>query len=71
MSGLEFWGGAAVLLVFLAIICVGYIAHMAGIMQDIAEEKAESIADRRFEEMLDTAEVKVTQRLVIVDEMKR
>lgn len=71
MNDWQFWCGSGVLLLFLAILCVGYIAHMAGIMEDIAEEKAEDKADRRFEEMLDTAEVHVVQRLVIVDEMRR
>lgn len=71
MVAWKFWCAVVLLMIAIAILIIAYIAHMASIMQDIADEKAEHIADRRFDEMLETAEVKVLQRLVIVDEMRR
>jgi hypothetical protein len=63
--------GTAVLLIFFGIIAAAYHKHMSGIYRDIAEEEADEIADKRFEEAIKDARIKVHQRLEIIDEMGR
>lgn len=62
--------GGFVLALFLAILAVGYNAHMQSIYADIAHDEAEEIADDMFEEAIENAEIRVNQRLTIIDEMK-
>ena len=67
---LEIIGGSFVLALFIAILAVGYNAHMQSIYADIAHDEAEEIADELFEEAVEHAEIRVNQRLTIIDEMK-
>lgn len=62
--------GLAVTLLAIVAIVAGYLEHMAEIFGDIANEKAERMAEKRFAEMLDNAEIRVVQRLYVVDEME-
>ena len=66
----DFITGSALLLLFFGIIGVGYHKHMKAIYEDIAHEEAEEIADRRFDEACEHAEIRVKQQLVIIDEMR-
>lgn len=68
---LDFISGAFVLALFFGIIALAYHTHMSAIYQDIAEENAEKIADRMFDEACEHAEIHVVQRLQIIDEMGR
>lgn len=63
--------GLIVLLSGLAALAVTYHRHMKAIYADIAEEDAERIANQRFEQMKRGMQVRVVQRLQIVDEMQR
>lgn len=63
--------GMIVLLSGLAALAVTYHRHMKAIYADIAEENAERIAEIRFKEMKRGMQVRVVQRLQIVDEMRR
>lgn len=64
-----FWIGMTILVLFLCILCAGYISHMAAIYRDIAHEEAEEYAEKRVDEILEHAEIRVVQRLCIIDEM--
>ena len=35
------------------------------------DERVEALADARFHEMCETAEIRVVQKLIIIDEMRR
>lgn len=59
------------LLLALGIMALAYNKHMREIYKDIAEEEAQEIAEKKFRDMIRNAEVKVVQRLEIVDEMRR
>lgn len=63
--------GMIVLLSGLAALAVTYHRHMKAIYADIAAEDAERIAEMRFREMKRGMQVRVVQRLQIVDEMQR
>ena len=63
--------GTVLLAVFIGILVLAYHIHMRSIYRDIADEEADEIADKRFEEAIKDAQVHVKQRLVIVDEMER
>ena len=63
--------GMLVLLSGLAALAVTYHRHMKAIYADIAAEDAERIAEMRFKEMKRGMQVRVVQRLQIVDEMQR
>lgn len=63
--------GMIVLLSGLAALAVTYHRHMKAIYADIAAEDAERIAEMRFKEMKRGMQVRVVQRLQIVDEMRR
>ena len=63
--------GAAMLLCGLAALVITYHRHMRSIWSDIAAEDAERIAEMRFKEMKRGMQVRVVQRLQIVDEMGR
>ena len=63
--------GMIVLLSGLAALAVTYHRHMKAIYADIAAEDAERIAEMRFREMKRGMQVRVVQRLQIVDEMRR
>lgn len=68
---LEIIGGSFVLALFFGILALAYHTHMSAIYEDIAEENAEEIADKLFEEACENAEIHVVQRLQIIDEMGR
>lgn len=63
--------GMLVLLSGLAALVITYHRHMKAIYADIAAEDAERIAEMRFKEMKRGMQVRVVQRLQIVDEMRR
>ena len=63
--------GMLVLLSGLAALVITYHRHMKAIYADIAAEDAERIAEMRFKEMKRGMQVRVVQRLQIVDEMQR
>ena len=63
--------GAAMLLCGLAALVITYHRHMKAIYADIAAEDAERLAEMRFKEMKRGMQVRVVQRLQIVDEMGR
>lgn len=63
--------GMLVLLSGLAALVITYHRHMKSIYADIAAEDAERIAEMRFKEMKRGMQVRVVQRLQIVDEMQR
>ena len=63
--------GLIVLLSGLAALVITYHRHMKAIYADIAAEDAERIAEMRFKEMKRGMQVRVVQRLQIVDEMQR
>ena len=63
--------GFLVLLSSIIAVIVTYHRHMRAIYTDIAEEEAERIANIRFERMKAGMQVRVIQRLAIVDEMER
>ena len=67
----DFITGSALLLLFFGIIAAAYHKHMSSIYRDIAKEDAEEIADRRFYEACENAEIRVKQQLMIIDEMGR
>lgn len=68
---LEIIGGSFVLALVLGILALGYHKFMQSIYSDIAHEEAEEIADELFEEAVEHAEIRVNQRLEIIDEMGR
>ena len=63
--------GLLFLLSSIAAVVVTYHRHMRAIYTDIAEEEAERMANIRFERMKAGMQVRVVQRLHIVDEMER
>lgn len=63
--------GTVLLAVFIGILVLAYHIHMRSIYRDISEEEADEIADKRFEEAIKDARIKVHQRLEIIDEMGR
>ena len=63
--------GMIMLLSGLAALVITYHRHMQSIWSDIAAEDAERIAEMRFKEMKRGMQVRVVQRLQIVDEMGR
>ena len=63
--------GFIMLLSGIAAVVVTYHRHMKAIYSDIAEEDAERMASERFEQMKAGMQVRVVQRLQIVDEMER
>ena len=62
--------GLIMLLSMAAALCVTYHRHMKAIWADIAEDDAERMADEKFEQMKNSMQVRVVQRLQIVDEME-
>ena len=63
--------GLLFLISSIAAVVVTYHRHMRAIYTDIAEEEAERMANIRFERMKAGMQVRVVQRLQIVDEMER
>ncbi len=63
--------GLLFLLSSIAAVVVTYHRHMKAIYADIAAEDAERMANLRFEQMKAGMQVRVVQRLQIVDEMER
>ena len=58
--------GVILLAVFLGIVAVMWVRFFADILQDEAQERAEELAEQRYQEMIDNAEVRVTVRQSIV-----
>ena len=63
--------GLIVMLSVIVSVVVTYHRHMKAIYADIAAEDAERMANLRFEQMKNGMQVRVVQRLQIVDEMER
>ena len=66
---LDYVIGVIVFTIFLAMIAVGYVHHMNEVMKDIANTEAEEIAEQKFNEMKRNMQIRVRQRLEIIDEM--
>lgn len=61
------------IVLLLAIVAI-YLMMYAGLdiaLRDREEERIEELAEKRFNEMVDNAEIHVVQRLEIVDRMKK
>lgn len=54
------------LIVFIGIIAVMWVRFYASIIDDEAEEKAERMAEQRFDEMVENAEIRVDFRQSVV-----
>lgn len=63
--------GLIVLLSVIVSVVMTYHRHMKAIYADIAEEDSERMANIKFEQMKNGMQVRVIQRLAIVDEMER
>lgn len=63
--------GLIVLLSVIVSVIMTYHRHMKAIYADIAAEDAERMANIKFEHMKNGMQVRVIQRLAIVDEMGR
>ena len=66
MNDTQVWIGAAILIGTLVVLAAGYILHMKSVLESCVDDKAEQIADRRFNEMLETAEIRVHQKMYLV-----
>lgn len=54
------------LIAFIGIVAVLWVRFYAAIIEDDAEERAEELAEQRYQEMIENAEVRVTVRQSIV-----
>lgn len=64
-----FLGWLALNAVFAAIILM-ITGSIEMVLRDSDDERVEYLAEKRFNEMLENAEVRVIQRLEIIDEMR-
>ena len=58
--------GVIMLAVFLGIVAVLWVRFYAAIIEDDAEERAEEMAERRFQEMVDSAEIRVNFKQSVI-----
>jgi hypothetical protein len=66
---MTFLGWLALNAVFAAIILM-ITGSIEMVLRDSDDERVEYLAEKRFNEMLENAEVRVIQRLEIIDEMR-
>ena len=62
--------GAVLLAVFIGILVLAYHIHMRSIYRDISHDEATELADEMFDDYCNHAEIRVRQKLLIIDEMK-
>ena len=58
--------GVILLAVFIGIVAVLWVRFYAAIIEDDAEERAEEMAERRFQEMVDSAEIRVNFKQSVI-----
>lgn len=58
--------GVILLAVFLGIVAVLWVRFYAAIIEDDAEERAEELAEQRFEEMVNSAEIRVNFKQSVI-----